>query len=151
MIHRRQNATFISINNKHGVQIIWYTLFRDIRFTVLLWVFSSVSFYIIVQNTILKDNRKCKNPTIYNSIPVFIMNDTSINVKDPISCQKLHRQFAKTSVSTNNRLHCCVRVPMMKINRRIKLTVQTLTRRPDEGKESFYIPINYMTSTIQTL
>ena len=40
---------------------------------------------------------------------------------------------------------------MMKINRRIKLTVQTLTRRPDEGKESFYIPINYMTSTIQTL
>ena len=33
---------------------------------LLLWVVVSVSFYIIVsEQTILKDNRKCKNPTIY--------------------------------------------------------------------------------------
>ena len=30
-----------------------------------------------------------------------------------------------------------------------KLTTQTLPSRPDKGKENFYIPMNYMTSTIR--
>ena len=84
----------------------------------------------------MKDNRKCKNPTIYKSILgvhyekhkptiykiifVFVIQDVSIGIKGLISFWKMHRQTTKTFSSTNSRGRCCFIMPKMKENHFIK-------------------------------